>query len=130
MSGPKTPPPSGAAKPAEQRKSSGEYQLEIRKRLESFDENTLPKLEAAAQRLENALSITPNPIPSPPTEGEWTITIHGNGLHHNSDARDANRFAVRFVAELRAAGQTVMSARFDNGAGEDILPISTKVPPP
>lgn len=104
--------------------------IEVRKRLESFDENTMPQLEAVAQRLENAMSITPNPIPAAPIEGEWTIAIHGKGLHHNSDARDANRFAVRFVAELRAAGQTVTSARFDNGAGEDILPISTKVPPP
>jgi hypothetical protein len=53
--------------------------------------------------------------------GNWNITIRGVGCHHNLNyAEDANRLAAKFVAELRAAGHSIVAASFAYGAEDDI----------
>jgi hypothetical protein len=54
--------------------------------------------------------------------GNWTITIHGTGCHHNTAlAEDANRMAAKVVDELVAAGHNVEHASFTSGGREDLL---------
>ena len=107
---------------------SGEhpFKSEIRKRLESFDENTMPVMARAVERLTQAASgAAYQAVKAPPLSGGWVITIRGSGPHHNHDEKDANRLASLFVAELRACGHAVASASFDNGSKEDVMIPST-----
>lgn len=54
--------------------------------------------------------------------GNWTITIHGTGAHHNrKPAVDADLAAVELVQKLQAMGQTVSAATFTWGNREDLL---------
>lgn len=54
--------------------------------------------------------------------GNWTITIHGVGSHHNPEVpTDANRMTAKFVDELKAAGHNVEGASFTHGGREDLL---------
>jgi len=54
--------------------------------------------------------------------GNWNISIHGVGAHHNKKLEaDANRLAAKFVAELKAAGHTVSAATFTHGGEDNIL---------
>jgi hypothetical protein len=48
--------------------------------------------------------------------GEWTITIHGHGIHHNGRDNDADRLVQKFVDELADKGQWVESASITVGA--------------
>ena len=91
-----------------------------RKRLESFDERTMPMLEAANERLNQAMSNASNPIATP-LAGEWSVTIRGRGPHHNAAETDANRIATLLVVALLGAGQDLTLALFSNGAEEDLL---------
>ena len=53
--------------------------------------------------------------------GNWAIVVHGVGQHHNRlDERDANRMAAKFVADLKAAGHSVVSATFTHGGADDL----------
>ncbi len=53
--------------------------------------------------------------------GNWNITIRGIGSHHNrKHLEDANRMAAQFVADLKAAGHTVVAASFTYGGEDDI----------
>lgn len=98
-----------------------------RKRLESFDERTMPMLEAANERLNQAMSDAPNPHTSP-LAGEWSVTIRGRGPHHNAAETDANRIAGLLVVALLGAGQELAVALFSNGAEEDLL-HPARIPP-
>ncbi len=52
--------------------------------------------------------------------GNWNISIHGTGSHHNAkNPKDANRMAADFVEQLRTAGHTVTKATITHGNGED-----------
>lgn len=54
--------------------------------------------------------------------GNWTITIHGVGAHHNEDYdKDANRMAAEFADKLKAAGHSVEHVSFTSGSREDLL---------
>lgn len=54
--------------------------------------------------------------------GNWTITIHGIGCHHNEDlASDANCMAAQFTDKLKAAGHNIEHASFTHGGREDLL---------
>jgi len=53
--------------------------------------------------------------------GQWNISVHGTGCHHNKRLEtDANRMAAKFVSELKAAGHTVTKATITFGAEEDV----------
>lgn len=53
--------------------------------------------------------------------GDWTITVHGTGAHHNKDyPQDADKMADTFVRGLREAGHTVHSASFTHGARQKL----------
>lgn len=53
--------------------------------------------------------------------GNWNISIHGVGSHHNKDyERDADRMAARFVEDLKRAGHSVSKATITHGAESDI----------
>lgn len=63
--------------------------------------------------------------------GQWTITIHGTGCHHNIDVpEDANRMAGRFVKELTAAGHHVSGAMFTHGVRDDLTAAPYAPPAP
>jgi hypothetical protein len=54
--------------------------------------------------------------------GNWTITIHGTGIHHNRETpADANRMAKAFVSELIKKGHSVEGATFTHGGRDDLL---------
>jgi hypothetical protein len=54
--------------------------------------------------------------------GNWNISIRGVGCHHNKNLKeDANRMAVKFVRDLKAAGHTIESAEITHGGKEDLL---------
>lgn len=130
----KAPPESQRAPPSSQRlppRGSGPHPIlsEVRRRLESFDENTMPLLLEAADRMQAAVSEPPDSLRKTTLASEWSITIRGNGPHHNHSPTDANLLARLFVAELIASGQVVVSASFDNGSREDVT-IPSSPPPP
>jgi hypothetical protein len=53
--------------------------------------------------------------------GQWNISIHGTGIHHNTkQPDDANRLAAEFVKQLRAKGHTVTKATITYGGEEDV----------
>lgn len=53
--------------------------------------------------------------------GNWHISIQGTGVHHNADLpQDANRMALGFVTELKAAGHSIAVASFTYGATDDL----------
>lgn len=53
--------------------------------------------------------------------GQWNISIHGTGAHHNKGHEDdANKMAAKFVQQLRAAGHTVTHATITYG-GEEVV---------
>lgn len=57
--------------------------------------------------------------------GQWNISIHGTGAHHNSkNPTDANRMAAKFVRELKAAGHSVTGATITYGAEENVVNTS------
>lgn len=125
MSGEKTPPAGTAAK-------SGEHPLkvEMRKRLESFDEHTMPEFEKAIERL----GLAANKDAPPPARevtrrlGAYKITIRGVGPHHNHHPKDANRIANRLVNELRFGGHEIVETLFEDDDG--LSPIAASDPPP
>lgn len=54
--------------------------------------------------------------------GNWNISIHGVGAHHNRGfPKDANRMAARFVEELKAAGHSVTAATITHGGEDNVL---------
>ena len=54
--------------------------------------------------------------------GNWNISIHGVGSHHNRKHKnDANRLAAKFVKELQAAGHSVSAATITYGGEEQLL---------
>lgn len=54
--------------------------------------------------------------------GQWNISIHGTGAHHNKkNPTDANRMAAKFVRELRAAGHQVTGATITHGGEDNVL---------
>ena len=58
--------------------------------------------------------------------GQWNISIHGTGCHHNKKLEtDANRLAAKFVEELRAAGHTITKATITHGGEDDITDAKT-----
>ena len=53
--------------------------------------------------------------------GQWNISIHGTGAHHNkANKTDANRMAADFVRQLKKAGHTVTGATITYGGEEDV----------
>jgi hypothetical protein len=53
--------------------------------------------------------------------GNWNISIHGTGCHHNNDyPADADRMAAEFVTLLRSKGHTVSHASITHGGECDI----------
>ena len=56
--------------------------------------------------------------------GDWTITIHGTGCHHNANnyPADADKIAAACVAQLQTAGHKIKSAMFTHGGRDDLLP--------
>lgn len=53
--------------------------------------------------------------------GQWNISIHGTGAHHNkANPTDANRQAAEFVRMLKAAGHTITKATITYGGEEDV----------
>lgn len=54
--------------------------------------------------------------------GNWNISIHGVGAHHNElFEKDANRMAAQFVEKLREAGHSVASATITFGSEESVV---------
>ena len=51
--------------------------------------------------------------------GEWTIVIHGHGIHDNGREDDADAICRRFLAEL-AKSQGALSCTFTVGANRQI----------
>ena len=51
--------------------------------------------------------------------GQWTIVIHGHGIHDNGRDDDADAICRRFVDELARSGE-VQSAQFTVGASRPI----------
>lgn len=47
--------------------------------------------------------------------GDWTITIHGTGIHHNGRSDDADAIAARAVAELKKNGHHIRHAEIVAG---------------
>ena len=65
--------------------------------------------------------------------GDWTITVHGTGAHHNQDyPNDADRMSEDFVRRLKEAGHTVHHASFTHGARQKLKgdPTAESVCPP
>lgn len=53
--------------------------------------------------------------------GQWVISVHGTGSHHNKDLpEDADRMAAAFVEQLKAAGHTVTHATITHGGETNI----------
>ena len=53
--------------------------------------------------------------------GNWNINVQGIGCHHNQDnPTDAEKMALKFVKDLKAAGHTVEAATFTHGGKEDL----------
>jgi hypothetical protein len=53
--------------------------------------------------------------------GNWTIVIHGTGVHHNPDLpQDADKMSAAFVEQLRQAGHTIQGATFTYGARQNL----------
>ncbi len=53
--------------------------------------------------------------------GNWNISIHGTGSHHNKkNPGDANRMAADFVKQLRAKGHTITKATITHGGEDDV----------
>jgi len=56
--------------------------------------------------------------------GQWNISIHGTGVHHNKKLpEDANRMAADFVRQLKAKGHTVTKATITYGGEEDVTNV-------
>jgi hypothetical protein len=54
--------------------------------------------------------------------GNWNITVRGVGAHHNKlNATDADRMAAKFVADLKAAGHSVIAASITCGGENDLM---------
>lgn len=52
--------------------------------------------------------------------GQWNISIHGTGAHHNArNPTDANRMAAAFVAQLKEAGHVITRATITYGGEEE-----------
>lgn len=61
--------------------------------------------------------------------GNWTITITGDGIHHNGRKDDADAMAAGFVGILRANGHAVTRAEFVSGTyGVDLLDLLANAP--
>ena len=59
--------------------------------------------------------------------GQWNISIHGTGSHHNkANKGDANRMAADFVRQLKAQGHTVAKATITYGGEEDVTNVDAK----
>lgn len=59
--------------------------------------------------------------------GQWNISIHGTGSHHNSNNKtDANRMAGDLVRQLKAAGHTITKATITYGGEEDVTNVDPK----
>lgn len=57
--------------------------------------------------------------------GQWNISIHGTGVHHNKNLpADANRMAAKFVRELKAAGHSISHATITYGGEENVTNVS------
>ena len=54
--------------------------------------------------------------------GQWAMTVHGHGIHDNGRDDDAEALLGRFVADLRAKGHLINSARFTVGTDRLITP--------
>lgn len=52
--------------------------------------------------------------------GDWTITIHGMGAHHNGKECDADYLAQELVHELRRQGQQIKDAKFTFGGCKEL----------
>ena len=52
--------------------------------------------------------------------GNFNISIHGTGIHHNDNPKDADVMAKKFVDELEKAGHTITDAKITIG-GTDTL---------
>ena len=98
---------------------------EFRQKLEAFDANTIPALEAAHERLMQTISSDKT---TRVLFGECLITIRLRGAHHNASDSDANRIARRHVADYRASGHEIISATFSNGAEEDLASTPKEIP--
>lgn len=60
--------------------------------------------------------------------GNWNISIHGVGCHHNKKLKtDADRMAADFVKQLRDAGHAVGKATITYGGEEDITDCDTYI---
>lgn len=51
--------------------------------------------------------------------GQWTLVVHGHGIHDNGREDDADKIAERFVAELEKS-QEIQSAEFTVGTRREI----------
>lgn len=58
--------------------------------------------------------------------GNWVITVHGVGAHHNFDGErkrnvpyDADLMTREFVGKLKEAGHTVKAATFSHGGDHE-----------
>jgi hypothetical protein len=57
--------------------------------------------------------------------GQWNISIHGTGAHHNQmNKADANRMAGDFARQLRAHGHTETKATITYGGEEDVTNVN------
>jgi hypothetical protein len=53
--------------------------------------------------------------------GNFAITVHGVGCHHNQRPDDVEHMADRFVADLKNAGHNVMRAIVHTGGEIDLI---------
>ncbi|MEW5891410.1 MAG: hypothetical protein AB1768_20805 [Pseudomonadota bacterium] len=53
--------------------------------------------------------------------GNWTITIHGRGPHHNQNEGDADKKFQKLIQELEAAGHKIYYASITYGEREEVL---------
>lgn len=61
--------------------------------------------------------------------GNWTITVHGTGPHHNPNhPGDADKMARAFTQSLRDAGHSITEAEFTSGSRESLLVMGPKGP--
>lgn len=50
--------------------------------------------------------------------GDWTMHIHGHGIHHNGRPDDADSLLKEFLLRLRGAGHDLHHASITTGASQ------------
>lgn len=60
--------------------------------------------------------------------GNWTLVIHGVGIHHNNKPDDIDKIAPGLVNDLRLCGQYITGATLTYGGAMDVssyeLPVT------